>query len=540
MRRTLVFSILLLTPVLSADTYPRQPGLDALHYNFSLTLSDASDEITGTAAIDLRVSAPGVRSLALDLVAAKAGKGMIVDSVLASSNPARFQHSNDRLTIDLSPPSEPGARLRVEVRYHGVPAGGLRIMKNKFGDRVFFSENWPNNARHWLPMIDHPYDKATSEFAVTAPAHYQVIANGLLQMETDLPNGLRLTHWKQSVPIASWLNAVGVARFGVHHAGKVNGVELQTWVYHQEQHRGPAWFEPTSRKAMEFFSSYIGPYSYEKLANIQAAGFQGGTEHASAIFYGEKSILDRPGTNLIAHEIAHQWFGNSVTEKDWDDVWLSEGFATYFTLLFLEHSEGRDAFVDGLQRSRQSVFGMEKKLTDAPIQHRNLADMRRVLNGLIYQKGGWTLHMLRKQVGTETFWRGIREYYAKYRDSSATTGDFRRVMEEASGQDLGWFFTQWLTRPASPAVEGAWRYDAATKSLAIELNQTQPGDAYRLPLEIAVTAAGETKVHELEGRSKQERFNISLDREPSAVVLDPGTWTLIDVKRFARASAATQ
>jgi aminopeptidase N len=523
-----------------ADTYPRQHGVDALNYLFRLTLSDDTDEIIGEAVIDLRFIADNSTGFALDLSSANGGKGMTVSVVQSAGSALRFTHEANLLRITLATPAKAGERRQFTVRYRGVPSGGLRILKNKFDERCFFSENWPNNARQWLPMIDHPYDKATSEFIITAPARYQVVANGLLQEATDLGDGRRLTHWKQSVPIASWLNALGVAQFAVHHAGPVKGVELQTWVYHQERLTGPAWFETTARQAMEFYSDRIGPYSYEKLANVEAAGFGGGTEHASAIFYGENSILMNPntgvmrsGTGLIAHEIAHQWFGDSVTEKDWDDVWLSEGFATYFTLLFVEHYQGRDAFVAGLQRSREQVFTLEKRSPGVAVLHNNLADMRNVLNQLIYQKGGWTLHMLRGLMGTDRFWAGIRDYYRRYRDGSASTEDFRRVMEENSGLQLSWFFRQWLARAGSPGIEGEWRYDAATKRVVVELTQTQAGDAYVLPLEIGITTDGPQKIEKIELTQKQQQFQIAADKEPTSVALDPNTWVLME-SRFVK------
>ncbi len=528
-----VLCLCLLVSVAIADTYPRQTNLDALHYAFQLTLNDENDEIVGEATIDIRFTGPGVAELVLDLASAANGKGMTVADVTSNGAPVAFKHEADRLVLRLpaSPPA--GERRQFIVRYRGVPANGLRMLKNKFGERVFFSENWPNNARQWLPMIDHPYDKATSEFIILAPVKYQVVANGLLQEETDLGDGRRLTHWKQSVPIASWLNAIGVAQFAVHHDGMVNGVPHQTWVYHQERTTGPAWFETRSRQAMEFFSNYIGPYSYEKLANVEAAGFGGGTEHASAIFYGENSILTRPDTGLIAHEIAHQWFGNSVTEKDWDDVWLSEGFATYFTLLVAEHYEGRDAFVAGLKRSREQVYSLEKQLPGAAVLHNNLADMKKVLNRIIYQKGGWTLHMLRNLIGTDTFRAGIREYYQRYRNGSATTDDFRRVMEERSGKDLSWFFQQWLARAGSPVIEGNWWYEPATRRVVLELRQTQPGDAYRLPLELSLVNGEAAKLEKIEFTQKQQRFDFAADKEPAFVVLDPNTCLLIE-SRFGK------
>ncbi len=512
------------------DTYPRQPGVDVVHYAWTLTLRDDTDDIAGDAAIDVRFVTDGVRTIEFDLTSATNGKGMTVTAVTLDSAALQFVHDKDRIKITLPAPSRAGAHKIFRVRYHGVPANGLRIIPNKFGDRSFFSENWPNRARQWLPTIDHPYDKATSEFIITAPSKYQVVANGLLQEETDLGNGMRRTHWKQSVPIATWLNAIGVSQFAVRHFGFARGVELQSWVFPQDRENGIITFEIPTRQAIEFFSESVGPYSYEKLADVQAAGIRGGTEHASAIFYGEASVGPREATGLVAHEIAHQWFGNAVTERDWDDVWLSEGFATYFTLLFTEHYSGRDAFVTGLLRSRNTVFATQEKLPEQAVIHNNLDDMTKVLNQLIYQKGGWVLHMLRAQIGTDAFWTGIRDYYRRYRDINASTDDFRNVMENTSHQDLAWFFDQWLKRPGYPVVDGSWRYDATAKRIEIDLAQKQGGAPYRLPLEIGIPADSATQPMRIEKvmlDQNAQHFTIAADHAPTRVVLDPNTWVLM-------------
>ncbi len=330
-----------------ADTFPRQPGVDALHYVFRLTLGDDSNEVRGEATVNLRFVADNVREVFLDLASTSGGKGMTVSTVTRDGLPVSFTHQNDRLHISFPSPLPVGGEVSVIVQYHGVPADGLRLIANMHGERTAFSESWPNRARQWLPMIDHPYDKATGEFIVTAPAHYQVVANGLLVEEVDLPAGWRRTHYRQSAPIASWLYALGMARFAVHHAGTVRGVPLQSWVFPQDQEVGYRLFETTTRQAVEFFSERIGPYPYEKIANVQAAGIAGDTEHATIIFYGEKGVAS--GSGAVVHEVAHQWWGNAVTQSDWDDVWLSEGFATYFTHLFRERYEGREAFVSGMK-----------------------------------------------------------------------------------------------------------------------------------------------------------------------------------------------
>jgi aminopeptidase N len=515
---------------LAADTYPRQAGIDAIHYLFRVTLTDDSDEISGDATVDLRFVRPGVMQFELDLTSPANGKGMTVTEVRSPESPLKFEHQDNRLRVVLPDSPAAGELRRFEVRYHGIPADGLRIGKNKYGERCFFSQNWPNLARQWLPMIDHPYDKASSEFIITAPSKYQVVANGLLQEETDLGDGRRLTHWKQSAPIASWLNAIGVAQFASRHFGTVKRIPLETWVYPQDRDAGIVTFETPVRQAMEFYIDHIGPFAYEKMGNVEAAGLRGGTEHASAIFYGEASVTNRPATNLVAHEIAHQWFGDAVTEKDWDDVWLSEGFATYFTMLCTEHYEGRDAFVAGLKRSRDSILSLEKKFPDLAVRHNNLADMKKVLNQIVYQKGAWTLHMLRAQMGTDKFWAGIRDYYRRYRDSNASTDDFRKVMEEDSGLQLGWFFDQWLNRAGSPVVEGTWSYDVSTKKLHVDLRQTQPGEVYRVPLEIGIQDESAVRVEKIELTQRAQSFEIASDKGPATVTLDPNTWVLMESK----------
>ena len=519
---------------IAADTYPRQPGVDALHYVFRVNLTDLNNEIAGESTVTLRFTAAGVKEIALDLVKAAGDKGMSVSAITCGGSGVPFTHDADRLRITLRTPPPVGGELACTTTYRGVPAGGLRIINNIHGERTAFSENWPNNARHWLPMIDHPYDKATGEFIVTAPAHYQVVANGLLVEEADLQGGMRRTHWMQSVPIASWLYALGVARFTARHYATSKGIPQQVWVFPQDAENGQRVFDLAGRRAFDFFSEQIGPYSYEKLAHVQAAGLGGGTEHATVIFYGEKGVAS--GNAPVVHEVAHQWWGNAVTERDWDDVWLSEGFATYFTLLYTEQFDGRDAFVRGLRSSRDRILQLEKKTPDTPIIHRNLSDMRRVLNQFVYQKGGWTLHMLRYNMGTEHFWDGIREYYRRYQNLNASTDDLRFVMERTSGRDLRWFFDQWLTRSGVPALTGGWRYDAGAKQVVIELTQSQTGEPYRLQLEfgIALPGAAATRIERADLSGRDGRFTFPADAEPIDITLDPNTWVLMEPPVFAK------
>ena len=525
----------LLAATFATPTAASRPGIDIESYRFELTLRDDTDEIAGRATVTLRFTADNVTEVPLDLTGRGAdGRGMEVLAVTAADGetPLTYTHENNLLVIHLAQPGATDARTTFTVAYRGTPASGLRIGPNKYGERTFFSDNWPNRARNWLPTVDHIGDKATCEFIVTAPAHYQVVSNGRLVEETDIADGMRLTHWRQSVPISPWLYVVGVARFAVQHLGEFNGVPVQTWVYARDRDAGFHDFAVPTIEVLHFYDAYVGPFAYEKLANITSPATGGGMEAATALMYGENSVTGERSVrwrNVIIHEIAHQWFGNSVTESEWDDVWLSEGFATYFTLLFREHAYGRDDFVTGLREAAERVWRWYDDNPDYRIVHDDLQDMSRVTSVATYQKGAWVLHMLRGRLGDEAFWRGIRLYYTRHFNGTATTDDFMHAMEEVSGDDLQAFFDQWLRRGGNPALEGSWRYDAAAGTLVVELRQVQEGGLFTVPLEIGVYGEGDlvpARVATVEVSEGSHRFEIVVEEEPVEVRLDPGTWLL--------------
>jgi len=522
-----------------ADTYPRQPGVDILHYAFHLNLSDETDVIEGETEVSFKVLRDGEPSLALDLVQPKPespDRGMTVSAVREEGRSLAFEHQGDRLMIRLQPLGRVGESRTVVVRYRGIPVTGLLIAPNRYGERTFFSDNWPIKARQWLPTVDHPADKATTEMFVTAPAHYQVVSNGLLIEETDLEGGRRLTHWKNAVPIATWLNVLGVARFAVDHRPAWRGRPLDNWVYPQDRDKGFALFASPTPAVMDFLADHVGPYSYERLGNVQANGVRGGMESATSIFYGPDSVDDPSSTrwrNVIIHETAHQWFGNAVTENDWDHVWLSEGFATYFTHLFIEHAYGHDEFLGGLRADRDAIREFDLKSPDYRIIHDNLSDMTQVLSGVgTYKKGGWVLHMLRGMIGDGAFWAGVRDYYREFQDRNAETADFRRAMEKASGRPLGWFFDQWLTRGGMLKVKVGWIYDPAAKELRLEIDQIQPGAPYKMPIEVGLAIPGEATPRsvKIEIAHRQDRLTVPLDKAPASVMFDPRTLVLMDAE----------
>ena len=536
LRYYIVMIILLsFNQVYSKDPYPKNPNIDILNYSFELHLNDTTDIIYGTANINLHIE-PSENNVRLDLISANNdGNGMVVHSVLFNGNKVPYTHKKNELNI-----STDGLKYSIydviTIEYSGIPITGLIIGDNMHGDRTFFSDNWPNKARNWLPLVDHPYDKSTSEFIVFAPNHYQVISNGLLVEETNVNKDIKKTHWKQSVPISCWLYAIGVAEFAIDYVDYFNGKSIQTWVYKQDRDKGFYDFKVPTKHTLEFFSDYVGPFAYEKLANVQSNSVKGGMESATAIFYSDISVTgDRSvrWRDVIIHEVAHQWFGNCVTEYDWDDVWLSEGFATYFTLMFREHAYGRDDFVKGLKDAKRRVFNFYEKNKNASVVHDNLKDMKDVLSyDLQYQKGAWVLHMLRNYVGEDNFRDGIRNYYKKYFNSNTNTEEFKFEMEKVSGIDLDKFFDQWLYKGGIIKLDVEWDYDEKSKNIEFNITQVQnDGYLFEMPLDIEILGDNNSNTSTIRLDKKSGKYLFYSENKPKEIKLDPytkllATWSI--------------
>ena len=494
-------------------THAQQAGVDVLHYVFDLTLSDQNNRIRGESTITVSFSEEAPDLFELNLIQASGETGMDVEAVEAGGTAVSFSHEADRIRIRRSPRS--GEQIFL-IRYAGIPADGLIIDRNLHGDRTFFGDNWPNRARHWLPTVDHPSDKATVEWKITAPDHYQVIASGSLIEEFDSAQGTRLTHWKTDVPLATKVMVFGAARFAVHYDSKIDDIPIQSWVYPQDREDGYFDFGVTG-DMMRFFIDQIGPYPYEKIANVQSKTRYGGMENASNIFYNETAITgERRNERTVAHEIAHQWFGDSVTEKDWPHIWLSEGFATYFAQLYFEHAYGRSRLDEGMQEARERVLSYARSRPPAPLVNTKPRDPNEHLNTNSYQKGAWVLHMLRTTLGDQAFWEGIRSYYATYRDGNATSEQFRDIMEAASSTDLDDFFQQWLYQPGHPELSFDFRYDASANKVLLELRQHQP-QSFSFPLVIQIDDQKEN----VEVTQKYHQWTFDVTEQPDHVVLDP-------------------
>ena len=517
------FVALLFTTVLFAQIPTN--GLDVKHYTFYITINDSNNIIMGTAEVTTGFIEKE-NTIRLDLVNKnKDGKGMRVTSVL--KNGADLEYEQDSQHLIISDRGTPGNENTYTISYEGIPTDGLIISKNKFNNRTFFSDNWPNRAHNWIPCNDHLSDKATVDFIVTAPDHYQVVSNGRKTEETNLPNHLKLTHWKEEIPLPTKIMVIGVADFAVNNIGDaVDCIPVSSWVYPEDRDSGFAHYA-IAKNILKWYINHIGPYAFEKLANVQSKTIFGGMENAGCIFYFENSVSSKTLESLMAHEIAHQWFGDNVTEKDWPHLWLSEGFATYMTDLYFENKYGKDTLKSLLKTQRNQVLHFSKEHQTPVVDTTEKENLMHLLNANSYQKGAWVLHMLRRKLGDSLFWKGIRLYYKSYAGSNANTHDLQKVFEKVSEQNLQPFFNQWLFTAGQPVLKIDWNYDQTKRSLSLKIEQTQE-NLFEFPLEIAFKEGNKTIIKTIGIKNKITRKNIPLTMKPTELILDPNVNLLFE------------
>lgn len=516
-RLTLIF----LLSVLFCRAQVPGSAIDVQHYRFALELNDANNIIKGKATITLKVLHPA-NDFNIDLVSKGAEKGMQVSSVSSNGKPVKFIQQGE--VVKISDKLATGAIHNYTITYSGIPADGLIISTNHYGHRTFFGDNWPNRAHNWLPCVDNIADKASVEFVLTAPSHYQVVANGLKTEDKALPNNMHLTHWSETAPISTKIMVIGVANFAVTHSGDVKGIPVYSYVFPEDSVAGFKNYS-VAPQILNYYINKIGPFAYKKLANVQSKTIFGGMENAGCIFYYEGSVAGKEIEELMAHEIAHQWFGDAASEKSFANLWLSEGFATFMTNVYLESKYGTDTLRKRLKTGRELILQFEKKRMTPVVDTGVHNNYMQLLNANSYQKGGWILQMLRQKLGEEKFWAGIREYFAKYDGGNANTADLESIMEKVSGQHLHLFFQQWLRTAGTPNVDITWRYIADKKAVEISVMQKQT-TAFQFPLKVSVDG----KPVLLDIKTTHTLISIPAENKPTTVVADPDTELLGEFK----------
>jgi aminopeptidase N len=506
-----------------APTY--EPGIDVLDYDITVELPDTGAFIRGDVTVTFRRS-PNVSRLVLDLVDA-----LVVRSVEVGGHVVAATHTGNKVDIPLD-----GTRdsLRVRVRYDGVVSDGLISRKDAQGRWTWFGDNWPNRARQWLPTVDHPSDKATVSWRVLTPAGRTVVANGLPVSTSASPGSPRTTEtrWRESRPIATYLMVIAAGpleRFDLPeancHVGDARKCVKQSVYVMPENIKWLPGVFTAAGPIVTLFETLVGPFPYEKLAHLQSSTRFGGMENASEIFYDGKLFdTHRMSEGLIAHETAHQWFGDAVTEREWAHLWLSEGFATYFAALWTKTSRGDAAYHAEMAAIRKQVLG-SRVVAERPVIDTAQTDYLKLLNANSYQKGGYILYMLHQQIGDSAFFGGLKSYYATYRNGNALSDDLRLELERSSHRSLKQYFDQWLRRPgvAEPAM--GWNYDSSANTISVHVVQKNANGAYELAVPVLITDAAGVTSRATVNVPAQADVTITLPNRyasrPRSLVFDP-------------------
>ncbi len=420
---------------------PMQGVVDVQQYDLELWIQPGDTTIRGKTTIDLQI-VKTTRELILQF------EDLRINALTSNSGKIKYTYDGKQIMIRTKKKLKPGRSIRLVIEYEGKPSDGLIIRQNE-GRYTVFADNWASRARNWFPSVDHPSDKARFHATVHTADPYTVIANGIKVGESGL-NGKKSFVYHMDHPIPTYCMVIGLAKMSIAGDRTAGGIPLSYYTYPEDSAFARESFKRVA-DMVHFYDSLIGKYPYDRLSLVQSSTRFGGMENSSAIFLADQGAVYRRRSDpegLLAHEIAHQWFGDAVTQSSWADLWLSEGFATYFSALYFEARDGKNKFDSIMDRSRNEY--LRRSPRKAPVIYDGYPQLFQLMNAENYNKGGLFLHALRKAAGDSAFFSAIRKYYAQFKHRNATTADFQALAEAESRKDLDELFTLWLRRPGLP------------------------------------------------------------------------------------------
>ena len=517
-------------PAQSLKTAPDRP-VDISHLRLDLKLDLPGKGVEARAALTVTVLRDAA-TIALDAVNFQVtacrwlGEGTM--------QPVEVPFRQEKGKLSLTPPGgfKAGSRAILQVVYKVKdPKDGLFFFGPGPGDTetplMVWSQGESTGNRHWIPCLDHPVARQTTELVATVEKGFEVLSNGRLVSRVDNADNTTTFHWKQENPHPSYLVTLVAGKFDVTEE-KAGDLSLLYYIP-----KGGKGFQGNvaktfgrTREMLDFFQRRFGVrYPWEKYAQVVVEQFtSGGMENTSAttltdrVMVDERALLDYDPDGLIAHELAHQWWGDLVTCRDWAHLWLNEGFASFSEVIWAEHHDGLEkGRYDLLRKMRSALEGDSR-----PIVDRRYGDPRDMFDNRVYPKGAWMLQMLRSKLGEEVFWKGVRAWAERYRFKSAETADLRRVLEETSGLDLERFFTDFLERGGHPELKADVSWDAESRTLEIKLEQKQKGDPYdlRVPFEILLEN-GQRQLETIPLAERKATTRLKLAQPPATWEIDP-------------------
>jgi aminopeptidase N len=548
---------------------PDRPA-DVRHVRLEIALDFELEMVSGTVYTTFSSLYEELKTLTLDAV------DLHIEQVsLPDGTCLKYSADGKKLDITLDHTRNYGEEFTIAVRYSAKPRTGLHFVKPAPEDPIRPVQAWtiaqPRYASFWFPCLDSPNERATTEMIVTVPAHFQAISNGNLLAVTeneagDASGGMptKTWHWRHDVPHAAYLVSLVVGEFAVIE-DSYKGKPVTYYVRPDRKDDAPLYMGKTP-EMMRFFSEYTGvEYPYDKYAQTVVELFTGAMEHTTAtthsfsLLMDKRAALDFDMVSVTAHELAHQWFGDLVTCRDWANGWLNEGFASYIEHLWTEQDRGTDYFKQSMHNIKQRYIGEDRHYR-RPIVYYVYHDQGfELFDRHMYDKGAWVLHMLRHQLGDAAFRRAIHTYLERYREREVVTADFQRTLEEVTGRSLEQFFQQWIYQGGYPEFEVSYAWDGEHSMAKVKIRQAQKVDeltpCFVTPVDLAFTlpTTDEASSDEdtVQTRTVQMRvvvgedgqieqsFYIPLEREPLMVRFDPDGWLLKSLK-FERPTRMTR
>jgi aminopeptidase N len=511
-----------------------------VHVRLELDLDLAARRLAGVATLTLAARRAALSAFELDAVE------MSIDDVsVDGAPPAAVDYDGEKLRVRLDRPVDAGAELRVVVRYRCAPRRGLYFIgpDDAHPDRApqCWSQGQDDDSRHYWPCVDAPIEKASTEIICTAPAGNFVLSNGDLRERVDLGGDRVRWHYALDFPHPAYLVTLVCGPFvEIKDRAARTGVDVYYYAPPGREADARRSFARTP-EMIDVFSERIGvPYPHRRYSQIAVPDFIfGGMENTSATtltdlaLVDERAALDHDVEGLVSHELAHQWWGDLVTCREWSEAWLNEGFATYFEYVWRDHAKGRDEADVELLADAEGYLN-EAGRYQRPVVCRQYEEPIHLFDGHLYEKGGRVLHMLRHELGEDLFWRSLRFYAERHARGSVETRDLARAIEELSGRNLDEFFDRWIGRAGHPELEAAWEWDDDRKLGTLRLEQKQAVSAetplFRFNTRVRFEVDGAERDEPVAVTEATHAFELRLPARPTQVIFDPGDVVLKSVK----------
>ena len=516
----------------SKSNLNRERTFDVQHYIVRVSFDRSKKKVFGDTTVQLKPLAGNFNRVELD-----AADEMNFESVKLESGgqDLKYKTSGDKIIVDLDKNYAPNDLISIRFKYSVKPDKGVYFVDALTEDgkitraAQIWTQGEPEEAHFWFPSYDFPDDKATSEEYITVQKDEIAVGNGE-QLETvENADGTKTFHFKMPVPHSAYLISFVVGNY-VKVADSYKNIPLGFYMYPGMEALAQKKYGKT-KEMMGIFEALTGiDFPYNKYDQTMVANFNfGGMENITATTMADTEILTNPDNlveDVVSHELAHSWFGDLVTCRNWAEIWLNEGFATYMEAAYREKAYGRTDYLRKI-RADAAEYITEDAVNGKkhPLYNESARPDDSLFDTTAYQKGGAVVHTLRETVGAENFWKAINIYLNRHKFQTVETRDLQKAMEEVSGKNLDWFFKQWVYGSSYPKLNVKQVYDPRSKQLDLTVTQTQSGDkstpeAFRLPMEIEITTANGTRSEKIEIKKRAETFTFKVDNAPTSLVFD--------------------